>query len=414
MRNRGASFVYMLLSGASSLFYSMMLTVELVYLIKNVGFDPLQLVLIGTVRQSMGFVFQLPTGVLADMYSRRWAVILGLLLIGIGYLVEGTIPVVATVFAAQVLIGLGVTLADGADAAWIADEVGAEQVGAIYLRAAQIGSLTSLLGIAISAVLVNIRLDLPLVLGGSLFITLSILLVFVMSEHALMPAPRENRNTFQQARYTLRIGVQLIHVRPVLLAILGIAVFSGVFSAGFDQLWNYYMLRNFTFPALGGLTSVTWFSVIEVGIVVTNFCGISIVKRVVDINNRRTVIIAQLVMNGIAVVSIIGFALARQFALALFTFFLFTTAKGPSSSLEQVWMNQNLDTNVRATLFSLRGQVNALAQIVGGPVLGLIATGVSSRIAIIVTGIVLAPTLLLYAWTLRSDKVVTVPVEETL
>lgn len=414
MRNRGASFVYMLLSGASSLFYSMMLTVELVYLIKNVGFDPLQLVLIGTVRQSMGFVFQLPTGVLADMYSRRWAVILGLLLIGIGYLVEGTIPVVATVFAAQVLIGLGVTLADGADAAWIADEVGAEQVGAIYLRAAQIGSLTSLLGIAISAVLVNIRLNLPLVLGGSLFITLSILLVFVMSEHALMPAPRENRNTFQQARYTLRIGVQLIHVRPVLLAILGIAVFSGVFSAGFDQLWNYYMLRNFTFPALGGLTSVTWFSVIEVGIVVTNFCGISIVKRVVDINNRRTVIIAQLVMNGIAVVSIIGFALARQFALALFTFFLFTTAKGPSSSLEQVWMNQNLDTNVRATLFSLRGQVNALAQIVGGPVLGLIATGVSSRIAIIVTGIVLAPTLLLYAWTLRSDKVVTVPVEETL
>lgn len=414
MRNRGASFVYMLLSGASSLFYSMMLTVELVYLIKNVGFDPLQLVLIGTVRQSMGFVFQLPTGVLADMYSRRWAVILGLLLIGIGYLVEGTIPVVATVFAAQVLIGLGVTLADGADAAWIADEVGAEQVGAIYLRAAQIGSLTSLLGIAISAVLVNIRLDLPLVLGGSLFITLSILLVFVMSEHALMPAPRENRNTFQQARYTLRIGVQLIHVRPVLLAILGIAVFSGVFSAGFDQLWNYYMLRNFTFPALGGLTSVTWFSVIEVGIVVTNFCGISIVKRVVDINNRRTVIIAQLVMNGIAVVSIIGFALARQFALALFTFFLFTTAKGPSSSLEQVWTNQNLDTNVRATLFSLRGQVNALAQIVGGPVLGLIATGVSSRIAIIVTGIVLAPTLLLYAWTLRSDKVVTVPVEETL
>ena len=77
-------------------------------------------------------------------------------------------------------------------------------------------------------------------------------------------------------------------------------------------------------------------------------------------------------------------------------------------------MNQNLDTSVRATLFSLRGQVNALAQIVGGPILGLIATGVSSRFSMIVAGTVLAPTLLLYAWTLRSDKIVPVPVEETL
>jgi len=413
MRNRGASFVYILLSGASSLFYSMLLTVELVYLIKLVGFDPLQLVLIGTIRQSVGFVFQVPTGILADMYSRRWAVILGLLLTGISYLVEGAFPMVAIVFAAQVSIGFGGTLMDGADAAWIADEIGAERVGSIYLRAAQIGSLTSLLGIAISAVLVNIRLNLPLVLGGSLFIVLSIFLVFVMSEHAFTSAPRENRNTLQQVRHTLGVGVQLIRVRPVLLAILGVAVFSGVFSAGFDQLWNYYLLHNFTFPALGVLTSVTWFSVIEAGIVVTSFCGITIAKRLVDTNNRRTVVIAQLVMNSITVASVIGFALAEQFALALFAFFLFTTARGPNSSLQQVWMNQHLDSNVRATLFSLRGQVNALAQIIGGPLLGLIATGINSRVAMVVAGIVLAPTLLLYAWSLRDSKVV-VPMRETL
>ncbi len=414
MRNRKSSFVYIFLSGASSLFYSMLLTVELVYLIKVVGFDPLQLVFIGTIRQSMGFVFQLPTGVLADMYSRRWAVILGLLLIGIGYLVEGAIPQVAIVFAAQVLIGLGVTLADGADAAWIADEIGAERVGPIYLRAAQVGSLTSLLGIAISAVLVNIRLNLPLVLGGSLFIALSILLVFVMTEHAFVPASRGNRNTVQQVHHTLRIGVQLMRVRPVLFAILGVAVFSGAFSAGFDQLWNYHLLHNFPFPPIGGLTSVTWFSVIEVCIVLTNFCGISLVKRLVDTNNRRTVVIAQFVINSIAIASIIGFALAGQFALALFAFFLFTTARGPSLSLEQVWINQHLDSSVRATLFSLRGQVNSIAQIIGGPLLGLIATGVSSRAAMIVAGIVLTPTLLLYIWTLHSHENVTMPVEETM
>jgi len=191
MHNHEASFVYIFLSGASSLSYSMLLIVELVYLIKVVVFDPLQLVFICSIRQSMGFVFQLPTGVLADMYSRRWAVILGFLLIGCGYLVEGAVPIVAIVFAAQVLIGLGVTLADGADAAWIADEVGAEQVGAIYLRAAQIGSLTSLLGFPTSAVLVNIRLHQPLEISGILFIALRLLFVFLMFHIAFVFLQRE-------------------------------------------------------------------------------------------------------------------------------------------------------------------------------------------------------------------------------
>ncbi len=370
MRNWRASFVFLFLSSAASLFYSMLLPVELVYLIKVVGFDPLQLVLIGTIRQSLSFVFQLPTGVLADMYSRRWAVILGLLLIGVGYLVEGAIPIVAIVFAAQVFIGFGNTLMQGADAAWISDEVGAERVGPIFLRAEQLGSLASLLGIAISAVLINIRINLPLMLGGSLFIVLSILLVFVMTEYAFVPAPRENRNTFQQVYYTLRVGRQLIRMRPVLLAILGVAGFSGAFSAGFDQLWNYHLLHNFAFPRLGGLTSVTWFSVIEVCIVITSFCGISLVKWLVDTNNLRAVVIAQFVINCIAITSIIWFALAGQFVLALFAFFLFTTVRMPSLTLEQVWMNAYLDSSVRATLFSLRGHVSAIAQIIGGPLLG--------------------------------------------
>ncbi len=413
MRNREASFVYILLSGVMSLSYSMLLTVELVYLIKAVGFDPLQLVFIGTIRQSVSFVFQLPTGVLADIYSRRWAVILGLLLIGCGYLIEGAIPIVAIVFAAQVLTGLGVTLMEGADAAWISDEVGAERIGPIFLRAGQIGSLASLVGIAISALLVNIRLNLPLVLGGSLFIALSILLVFLMHEHAFVPAPRENRNTFQQVRYTLRVGARLIPVQPVLLAILGVAMLSGAFSAGFDQLWNYHLLHNFTFPPIGGLTSVTWFSVIEVCIVITNFCGISLVNWLVDTNNRQAVVFAQFIINSIAVASVVWLALAGQFVFALFGFFLFTTVRGPSLTLEQVWMNSYLHSNVRATLFSLRGQVSAIAQIVGGPLLGLIATGINSRVAMVVAGIVLAPTLVLYLWSLRTDKTMTIPTKET-
>lgn len=404
MRHQEATFIYLMLSGALSLCYSMLLTVELVYLIQVVGFNPLQLVLIGTLRQSACFLFQIPTGVLADMYSRRWAVVLGILLIGTGYLIEGSFSALTIVFAAQLFWGLGMPLLDGADVAWITDEIGVEQAGPVFLRAAQIGSLTSLIGIALSAVLVNIHLNLPLVLGGGLLIVLSILLALVMPEHHFVPALRENRSTFQQMKYTVRSGVQLVRTQPVLLTILSVAVFSGAFSAGFDQIWNYHLLHNFTFPALGKLTSATWFSIIEAGIVLTSFCGTSIVKRCVDTNRQRTVVVALCIMDSLTVVSVFGFALAGQFTLALVAFFLLTTVRGPGQPLEQIWMNQHVESRVRATLFSLRGQVSAIAQIVGGPVLGAIATGSGTRIALIAAGIILSPTLLFYIYTLRSDK----------
>ncbi|GHO49564.1 MFS transporter [Ktedonospora formicarum] len=411
MRNFKASSIFIAMSGALSLSYSMLLTIELIYLAKVVGMSPLQLILIGTLQQTVCLLLQAPTGVLADMYSRRWAVVLGVLLIGISYLIEGLVPIFTVVLSIQVTRGIGVTLMAGADTAWIADEVGADHAGPVYIRAAQVGSLCSLVGIGISMGLVSVRLNLPVALGGALIIAVSLILALVMPERNFKPAPREERTSWQQMAYTLRSGIRLVRLRPVLLTVLGIGVFAGIFSAGFDQLWQYYLLHGFSFPVLGGLASETWFCIIEACIVTTNFCGTEIARRFVDMKSHRAVALALFVSDALMMVGVIAFALAGQFLLALAAFFLFTTAGGPRMSLEQIWMNQNLESSVRATVFSLRGQVSAIAQITGGPLLGLLATHYSTRAAILVTGIILAPALLLYARTMRRDTPLARPLE---
>ncbi len=404
MRNRGASSIYIFLSGMSSLSYSMIFTINLIYQINIVGLNPLQLMLVGSVQQSINFLSQVPTGILADMYSRRWAVVLGLFLVGTGYLVEGLIPVFTVVLMAAGIGGLGATLVNGADAAWIADEMGTEHTGQIYIQAAQFGSITSLLGIAVSAGLVNVHLNLPIVLGGSLFITLSIILALIMPERHFKPTKRAGHKIFQQMNQTFHASVQLVRLRPVLLTILGIGVFYGIFTAGFDRLWPYHLQQHFTFPPLGGFTPVVWFCIIEAGIVMTNWIGIEVVRRCVDMNSHYAVAWALVAVDSLLVAGAIGFALAGQFFLALAIFWLFTIAAGPRAPLEQTWMNQNLDSSIRATVFSLRGQVNALAQIVGGPLLGMVATAFNSRIALIAAGVVLFPALLLYVHRIHSDR----------
>ncbi len=411
MRNHGASSIYIFLSGSSSLFFSMIFTIELIYQVKTIGLNPLQLVLVGSLQQLVHFLFQTPTGVLADMYGRRRAVVLGLLLVGVGYLVEGTLPLYTAVLLGAGIGGLGATMMDGADSAWIADEIGAEQVGLVYIRAEQVGTFASLVGIAISSALAPIGLNLPILLGGSLCVVLSVILELIMPEQHFMPAQRKDRSSLQQMGHTLRTGMSMVYRRPVLLTILSISAFYGLFSEGFGRFWPYHLLSRFTLPSLAGFPPVVWFGVIEAGIVVTNLIGIEIARRLIDTNSHHAVAWTLLAIDGLTAIGVVGFALAGQFALALAVFWLITTVIGPRTSLERVWMNQNLVSSVRATIFSLQGQVASLASITGGPLLGLIATAFSTRIGLIVAAIILVPALLLYDRTARYDKPLTAPDE---
>ena len=129
MRKLGAYPIYLLLSGTLSLGNSMLWAVETVYLVKAVGLNPLQLVLVSTVLLCVHLLFQTPTGILADMYSRRLAVVVGLFVLGAGHIVEGAQASYLAVLAGTVIGSFGATIVSGADAAWIADELGAERVG---------------------------------------------------------------------------------------------------------------------------------------------------------------------------------------------------------------------------------------------------------------------------------------------
>src|SRR5439155_6816263 len=96
-----AKTVYLILSSASSFFFTTIFTINLVYQLQVAHLDPLQLVLVGTVLEITVFLTQVPTGGLADVYSRRLAVIVGLALIGVGSLLEGSIPQFWAILLAQ-------------------------------------------------------------------------------------------------------------------------------------------------------------------------------------------------------------------------------------------------------------------------------------------------------------------------
>ncbi len=51
--------------------------------------------------------------------------------------------------------------------------------------------------------------------------------------------------------------------------------------------------------------------------------------------------------------------------------------------VQRAWLNRSLDPANRATLFSVDGQADALGQIIGGPMIGVVGSTVSIRAALL-------------------------------
>ena len=399
-----AYHVYLIYSGVTSLAFSLIFTVNLVYQVETARLNPLQLVLVGTVLEFVAFVCQVPTGVLADIYSRRSAVILGILLFGLAFVIEGSFPRFDVILASQILFGIGATLSDGAEQAWITDEVGEVRVGHVFLRSTQVGLLTGILGAAISVGLAGIRINLPIVIGGAICIAVAGFLLLFMPENNFHPISKAERKTWRDMVSTFRNGLQVVRGSTFLITILLIAMFYGLYSEGYDRLWTAHFLTNFTFPPLDHFKPIVWFGIISVIGMVLTLGATEIVRRWVNIAQHRVLIRALLVINAIGIVCIFVFALVGNFYIAVIAILLFKVFRALNDPVYTTWLTQNIDAKVRATVISMRGQIDAFGQIVGGPPVGYIGNIFSIRAALLASGALLSPVLLLYTYAARKIK----------
>ena len=92
IRYKDPTFVYLVLSAGWPLFFTVLAVTNLVYQVQVAHLDPLRLLLVGSVLELTCLVFQVPTGLFADAFSRRWAVAAGCGLVGAGFILEGSIP----------------------------------------------------------------------------------------------------------------------------------------------------------------------------------------------------------------------------------------------------------------------------------------------------------------------------------
>lgn len=397
-----ATKVYLFIEFTASALFSMMFVTISLYEATVAGLTPLQLVLVGTTVEMSAFLFEIPTGIVADAYSRRLSIIVGYFLMGVGFLVEGLFPAFLPILIAQVIWGLGYTFTSGATQAWISDEVGEEKANRLFMRATQVGLVASLFGMGLAMFIGANNVGLPIIIGAMGVMLIAVVLIVIMPETGFHPTPKEDRNTWQHMVYTFNEGLNAVKARPRLISILGIGLFYGLYSEGFDRLWVKHLLDTFDIPIIFGNNQVAFFAALRIAGSILTILAVLFVEKRVDSGSPLAIGRAMLIVTGLTSAAMIGFAISPLLPVTLILYLVINVFRSVRSPLYTGWVNQKLDSQTRATVHSMTSQVDAFGQIAGGPSVALVARFASVIAAITTSGFLLLPAVFLVG---RANKI---------
>jgi DHA3 family tetracycline resistance protein-like MFS transporter len=373
-----------------------------VYYVQTLHLTPFELVIVGTVMEGTIFLFEVPTGVIADTFSRRASVIAGLALQGSALVLTGAVPSFAAALVAGVIFGVGATCLSGAYEAWIADEVGRDALARTFLRGSQFAYAGAIAGVVLGVAIATQHLGAAVAVGGAIEIGVAVACVFVMPETTFRRSVEERASPLAELRSTAVAGTRLVRAQTLLLLIVAIAFFAGMASEGIDRLWEAHLIRDVGLPSLAGLDPVVWFGVINVaglalGIVVTSLLVPRFEHADDSLLARSLLVLTAVLSTAVAV-----FGLAGAFALALVAYMVVRLARRIIDPLFMTWLNHNIeDSSVRATVISMTSQSDAVGEFAGGPMIGAVGSLASLRAALLTSGFLLAPAIALYARALR-------------
>ena len=342
--------VYIGFRAAWSLLWALAFTLSMIFQVQVAGLSPLELVLVGTVLEATCFLAEIPTGVVADLHSRKRSVLIGLVLIGLGVLLYAW-PAFWPILAAQVVWGVGYTFVSGAAEAWVTDEVGPDAVQPVLTRAHQWGLGCDIAGILLAGVVAfgTGSLQAPLVAGGIGFLLLAGVLAVLMQERNFTPVePREVGNWAHVAEIARTAAVAAR--RPGLVrTLLLIGLLAGLTSEVFDRLWVDRIARDFPLPDVFGENSLAvWFTGFALVASLVGLAASLLANRwlqaAVTAEHPRALLA---VLAGLSVAGVVVFALAGNLWLALGGRWLREASDSVAAPVRTAWLNRNVGARAR-------------------------------------------------------------------
>lgn len=385
--------MYYLSRAIMGLSFHMLFTAAGLYRIDIAKLEVYQLILIGTALEISIFVFEVPTGIVADLKSRKLSVIIGLFIIGVGSVLEALTPLFFVIFIAQVTWGFGYTFISGALDSWISDETDKMDLEHIVITGSQVYQLASVMGIILAAVIGMGNIRVALYVSGALVFILGFIMIIYMKETKRVKS-KEKQPFFSKYYGHLVKGLSHIKNNKTLRIMFLIMIFFGLYSEGIDRTYEVYILDGLNFREVLDIPPIWILAIVNASIAILGYLMLFVVKKYLKKGNYIYIWAFNLTL--MMILGILLFAYLPSIYLALFGFIFFSLSREGTYPLLNTILLKNTPSNIKATVLSSFGQLDAIGQLLSGGLMVLISLWFDIKGLYLITAMLLIVPLLCF------------------
>ncbi len=362
------------------------------------GLNLFEVNLVNTVFFITLFVFEIPTGVVADVWGRKISVIISFIFTTIGMITYFFAQSFLACAVAEAISAIGFTFMTGAFDAWLIDELKhrgyQEQTRWIFGRSQQIGKLLGLGGALLGAFVGSYNLALPW-LGGALMLTGGIFsAIFLMKEESFTRRPYSVIAGWQEMGQTFKAGLTYAKSSAPVRFLVAMGIIQSLGFMAPNMQWTPWFKE-----LLGSTTNLgfMWW-----GIALALVLGAELAHAITGKHNDKWLLVLTQIAIGLCVALV---PLSRNLTYAVSAFLLHEFGRGLYRPLKDAYLNATIPSKQRATLLSL----DAMSFHIGGAV-GLVVSGAIANTFGIATawvlsgGLLIVGTLTMLFSVLRRDS----------
>jgi MFS family permease len=318
-------------------------------------------------------VFEVPTGVVADMRGRRLSYLLGTFTLAVSTLLYLWMWYASAPFwawaLASVLLGLGFTFFSGAVQAWLVDALAATgyfreggTLETVLARGQIVEGIAMLSGsIAGGAIAQATNLGVPYVLRTLVLIVVFGLAFALMQDIGFTPA--REKSLAEEVRSILRTSIRHGLGNPPVRWIMLEAPFTGAVT-----IYAFYAMQPYLLELWGDEHAFAIAGLAAAVFAGAQIAGGLLVPHLGRILQRRTSILLAGAASGTTALMLIG--LLPEFWMAIVLLVLWGLVFAAVTPVRQAYLNARIESADRATVLSFDSLLGSSGAVVAQPLLG--------------------------------------------
>lgn len=318
-----------------------------------------------------GFVlFEIPTGVVADLSGRRTSYLLGLLTLAIStvlYLFMWYVHAPFWAWAmASLFLGLGFTFLSGAFEAWLADALEhngfKEKLETVLAKGEIVEGSAMLVGSVAGGVIAQAtNLGVPYVIRAALLVV-NLIFAFILM-HDIGFTPAKGKRATEEIKSLLRASVKYgLGNRPVRWI-----MFAAPFTGGVS-IYAFYAMQPYLLELYGNSTAYGVAGLAAAIVAGAQIAGGLLVPYIARVFAKRTSVLIVCEVISVLVLAVIGFV--PNFWVAVVLLVLWGLMFSAVTPIRQGYLNALIPSQQRATVLSFDSLFGSTGGVIIQPVLG--------------------------------------------